>query len=182
MRANVPIVGIENLSRKVSEIANRFYNYPSSQLKVIGITGTNGKTSCSKFLATFAKTRLSMRDDGTLGCGVPDALETTLLTTPDPVFSQWQLAQMVSKNEHVAMEVSSVDQKRVEAIRFDTAVFTNLTRDHLDYHKTMSAYADSKRRLFQWPDLKSAVLNLDDEFSLSLINDIRKEVGFLRIA
>ena len=180
MRANVPIVGIENLSRKVSEIANRFYNYPSSQLKVIGITGTNGKTSCSKFLAT-ALQKLGYRCGmmGTLGCGVPDALERTLLTTPDAVFSQRQLAQMVSKNcEHVAMEVSSVglDQKRVEAIRFDTAVFTNLTRDHLDYHKTMSAYADSKRRLFQWPDLKSAVLNLDDEFSLSLINDIRKEV------
>ena len=180
MRANVPIVGIENLSRKVSEIANRFYNYPSSQLKVIGITGTNGKTSCSKFLAT-ALQKLGYRCGmmGTLGCGVPDALERTLLTTPDAVFSQRQLAQMVSKNcEHVAMEVSSVglDQKRVEAIRFDTAVFTNLTRDHLDYHKTMSEYAESKRKLFQWPGLKSAVLNLDDEFSLSLINSIRKEV------
>ena len=80
---------------------------------------------------------------GTLGCGVPDALERTLLTTPDAVFSQWQLAQMVSKNcKHVAMEVSSVglDQKRVEAIRFDTAVFTNLTRDHLDYHQTLDEY------------------------------------------
>ena len=67
-------------------------------------------------------------------------------------------------------------KKRVEAIRFDTAVFTNLTRDHLDYHKTMSEYAESKRKLFQWPDLKSAVLNLDDEFSLSLIKSIKKEV------
>ena len=180
VRANVPIVGVENLSKKVSEIANRFYHHPSSQLKVIGITGTNGKTSCSKFIAT-ALQKLGYRCGmmGTLGCGVPDALEKTLLTTPDAVFAQRILAQMVSKNcEHVAMEVSSVglDQKRVEAIRFDTAVFTNLTRDHLDYHKTMSEYAESKRQLFQWPGLKSAVLNLDDEFSLSLINSIRKEV------
>ncbi len=180
VRANVPIIGVENLSKKVSEIASRFYHHPSSQLKVIGITGTNGKTSCSKFIAT-ALQKLGYRCGmmGTLGCGVPGALEQTLLTTPDPVFAQQQLAQMVSKNcEHVAMEVSSVglDQKRVEAIRFDTAVFTNLTRDHLDYHKTMSEYAESKRKLFQWPGLKSAVLNLDDEFSLSLINSIRKEV------
>ncbi|MBN76982.1 MAG: UDP-N-acetylmuramoyl-L-alanyl-D-glutamate--2,6-diaminopimelate ligase [Verrucomicrobiaceae bacterium] len=180
VRANVPIIGVENLSKKVSEIASRFYHHPSSQLKVIGITGTNGKTSCSKFIAT-ALQKLGYRCGmmGTLGCGVPDALEKTLLTTPDAVLAQRQLAQMVSKNcEHVAMEVSSVglDQKRVEAIRFDTAVFTNLTRDHLDYHKTMSEYAESKRKLFQWPGLKSAVLNLDDEFSLSLINSIRKEV------
>ena len=180
VRANVPIVGVENLSKIVSEIANRFYHHPSSQLKVIGITGTNGKTSCSKFIAT-ALQKLGYRCGmmGTLGCGVPDALEKTLLTTPDAVFAQRQLAQMVSKNcEHVAMEVSSVglDQKRVEAIRFDTAVFTNLTRDHLDYHRTMSEYAESKRKLFQWPGLKSAVLNLDDEFCLSLINSIRKEV------
>ena len=180
LRANVPIVGVENLSKKVSEVASRFYHHPSSQLKVIGITGTNGKTSCSKFIATTLQ-KLGYRCGmmGTLGCGFPDALEKTLLTTPDAVFAQWQLAQMVSKDcDHVAMEVSSVglDQKRVEAIRFDTAVFTNLTRDHLDYHKTMSEYSESKRKLFQWPDLKSAVLNLDDKFSLSLINSIRKGV------
>ena len=180
VRKNVPIIGVENLSKKVSEIANCFYNYPSSQLKVIGITGTNGKTSCSKFIAS-ALQKLGYRCGmmGTLGCGLPEALEKTLLTTPDAVFSQRQLATMVNKNcEYVAMEVSSVgiDQKRVEAIRFDTAVFTNLTRDHLDYHKTMSEYAESKRKLFQWPDLKSAVLNLDDEFSLSIINSIRKDV------
>ena len=180
LRANVPIVGVENLSKKVSEVASRFYHHPSSQLKVIGITGTNGKTSCSKFIATTLQ-KLGYRCGmmGTLGCGFPDALEKTLLTTPDAVFAQWQLAQMVSKDcDHVAMEVSSVglDQKRVEAIRFDTAVFTNLTRDHLDYHKTMSEYSESKRKLFQWPGLKSAVLNLDDKFSLSLINSIRKGV------
>jgi len=180
VRKNIPILGVENLPKKVSGIANRFYRYPSSKLKVIGITGTNGKTSCSKFIAA-ALLKLGYRCGmmGTLGCGLPDVLEKTFLTTPDAVFCQRQLAKMVNKNcGYVAMEVSSVgiDQKRVEAIRFDTAVFTNLTRDHLDYHKTMSEYAESKRKLFQWPGLKSAVLNLDDEFSSSLINSIRKEV------
>ena len=183
MRGSIPVIGIENLSSRVSEIANRFYQQPSSKLKVIGITGTNGKTSCSQFIAdSLQSLGYKCGVIGTLGCGLPGSLEPTALTTPDAVFSQKQLALMVNERvEYVSMEVSSVglDQKRVEAIEFDTAVFTNLTRDHLDYHKTMEEYAESKRKLFRWPTLKSAILNLDDELALSLINCVPKEVEII---
>ena len=183
MRGGIPVIGAENLSSKVSEIANRFYQYPSSKLKIVGITGTNGKTSCSQFIADVLQSlgyKCGMI--GTLGCGLPNSLEPTALTTPDAVFSQKQIARMANKGfEYVSMEVSSVglDQKRVEAIDFDTAVFTNLTRDHLDYHKSMKEYAESKRKLFKWPTLKSAILNLDDEFALSLINSIPNGVEII---
>ena len=180
MIGSIPVIGTHNLSSKVSEIANRFYQYPSAELKIIGITGTNGKTSCSQFIAdTLQGLGYKCGMMGTLGSGQPGSLEPSELTTPDPVFSQKQLARMVNeRSDYVAMEVSSVglDQKRVEAIDFDTAVFTNLTRDHLDYHKTMEEYAKSKKKLFKWPTLKAAILNLDDEFSLSLINSVSKEV------
>ena len=183
MRGGIPVIGAENLSSKVSEIANRFYQYPSSKLKIVGITGTNGKTSCSQFIADVLQS-LGFKCGmiGTLGYGLPGSLEPTSLTTPDAVFSQKQIARMANKGfEYVSMEVSSVglDQKRVEAIDFDTAVFTNLTRDHLDYHKTMEEYAESKRKLFKWPTLKSAILNLDDEFALSLIKSIPNGVEII---
>ena len=183
MRSNVPVIGIDNLPSKVSEIASRFFQFPSSKLGVIGITGTNGKTSCSQFIAnTFQNLGYKCGMIGTLGAGLPDCLEETQLTTPDAVYSQKKLAEMASQNvEYVAMEASSVGlhQKRVEAIKFDTAIFTNLTRDHLDYHRTMSDYGESKKKLFKMSGLKSAILNLDDDFALSIINSIPKEVEIL---
>jgi UDP-N-acetylmuramoyl-L-alanyl-D-glutamate--2,6-diaminopimelate ligase len=180
VRNNVPIIAVDNLSAKISEIAGKFYSNPSSKLSVIGITGTNGKTSCSQFLAQ-ALTSFGYQSGiiGTLGYGTYGELQETELTTPDAVFTQMALAEMVRDNiEPAVMEVSSVGlhQKRVKEVKFDTAIFTNLTRDHLDYHKSMDAYADTKRKLFTSKGLKTAIINLDDTYALSILNSISKNV------
>lgn len=178
--AGVPVIAIDNLSKKISDIASRFYSEPSKKLSVFGITGTNGKTSCSQFIAQ-ALSNCGFRCGviGTLGYGVQGELKETELTTPDAVFTQMALAEMVNnKVDPVVMEVSSVGlhQKRVAAVNFDTAIFTNLTRDHLDYHNSMEEYANNKKKLFTMPGLRHAVINLDDPFALSIINEIDSEV------
>ncbi|MCG8414080.1 MAG: UDP-N-acetylmuramoyl-L-alanyl-D-glutamate--2,6-diaminopimelate ligase [Pseudomonadales bacterium] len=182
-RNGVPIVAVDNLAAKTSEIAARFYGRPTNALSVIGITGTNGKTSCSQFIAQlFNSFGFRCGVMGTLGYGIFGEIKETQLTTPDAVFTQMALAEMHHEQiEPVAMEVSSVGlhQKRVAAVRFDTAIFTNLTRDHLDYHESMEAYAANKRKLFTMPDLKCAVVNLDDQYALSMINAISSDVEVL---
>lgn len=176
----VPVIAVDSLQSKISAIAGRFYAEPSAQAGVIGITGTNGKTSCAAFMAqVFSGLGLDSATIGTLGYGRPDALSATALTTPDAVFTQRALFELVSAGvDPVIMEVSSVglDQRRVSGVQFDTAVFTNLTRDHLDYHGTMEAYGASKKKLFTMPRLKRAVINLDDAYGISLINDIASQV------
>jgi UDP-N-acetylmuramoyl-L-alanyl-D-glutamate--2,6-diaminopimelate ligase len=167
----VPSVQIEGLAEQLSALADRFYQQPSAVLQVIGITGTNGKTSVSQMLAQ-ALDRLGSRCGviGTLGSGLAGALIDHGMTTPDAVAVQAQLASMRDQGaSHVAMEVSShaLDQHRVAAVRFAVAVFTNLSRDHLDYHGTMAAYGEAKARLFQ-RDLQAAVVNLDDAFGREL--------------
>ena len=178
-----PVIAIDNLAAKISEIASRFYGRPSESLSVIGITGTNGKTSCSQFLAQiFNAIGYQCGVMGTLGYGIYGEMKETSLTTPDAVFTQMALAEMRQGNiDPVAMEVSSVGlhQKRVAAVRFDTAVFTNLSRDHLDYHEDMESYAANKRRLFTMAGLNSAVVNLDDPYALSMINAISSDVDVL---
>ena len=167
----VPSVQIEGLAEQLSALTDRFYQQPSAALQVIGITGTNGKTSVSQMLAQ-ALDRLGSRCGviGTLGSGLAGALIDHGMTTPDAVAVQAQLASMRDQGaSHVAMEVSShaLDQHRVAAVRFAVAVFTNLSRDHLDYHGTMAAYGEAKARLFQ-RDLQAAVVNLDDAFGCEL--------------
>tara|TARA_Y100001970_G_scaffold16695_1_gene18799 strand:- start:5108 stop:6559 length:1452 start_codon:yes stop_codon:yes gene_type:complete len=167
----VPSVQIEGLAEQLSALADRFYQQPSAALQVIGITGTNGKTSVSQMLAQ-ALDRLGSRCGviGTLGSGLAGALIDHGMTTPDAVAVQAQLASMRDQGaSHVAMEVSShaLVQHRVAAVRFAVAVFTNLSRDHLDYHGTMAAYGEAKARLFQ-RDLQAAVVNLDDAFGCEL--------------
>lgn len=167
----VPSVQIEGLAEQLSALADRFYQQPSAALQVIGITGTNGKTSVSQMLAQ-ALDRLGSRCGviGTLGSGLAGALIDHGMTTPDAVAVQAQLASMRDQGaSHVAMEVSShaLDQHRVAAVRFAVAVFTNLSRDHLDYHGTMAAYGEAKAQLFQ-RDLQAAVVNLDDAFGREL--------------
>ena len=167
----VPSVQIEGLAEQLSALTDRFYQQPSAALQVIGITGTNGKTSVSQMLAQ-ALDRLGSRCGviGTLGSGLAGALIDHGMTTPDAVAVQAQLASMRDQGaSHVAMEVSShaLDQHRVAAVRFAVAVFTNLSRDHLDYHGTMAAYGEAKARLFQ-RDLQAAVVNLDDAFGREL--------------
>lgn len=176
----IAVIAVDNLSAKLSEIAARFYGHPSLRLSVIGITGTNGKTSCSQFIAqALANSGFSCGTIGTLGYGVYGKLQETQLTTPDPVFTQMALAEMVQGGiDPVVMEVSSVGlhQKRVKAVKFDTAIFTNLTRDHLDYHESMEAYGNNKKKLFTSESLSRAIINLDDPYALSVINAIAPSV------
>ena len=176
----IAVIAVDNLSAKLSEIAARFYGHPSRRLSVIGITGTNGKTSCSQFIAqALANSGFSCGTIGTLGYGVYGKLQETQLTTPDPVFTQMALAEMVQGGiDPVVMEVSSVGlhQKRVKTVKFDTAIFTNLTRDHLDYHESMEAYGNNKKKLFTSEGLSRAIINLDDPYALSVINAIAPSV------
>tara|TARA_B110000858_G_scaffold107750_1_gene123197 strand:+ start:4035 stop:5567 length:1533 start_codon:yes stop_codon:yes gene_type:complete len=177
---DIAVVAIDNLSAKLSEVAARFYSHPSRRLSVIGITGTNGKTSCSQFIAqALADSGFSCGTMGTLGYGIYGELRETQLTTPDPVFTQMALAEMAQDGiDPVVMEVSSVGlhQKRVKAVKFDTAIFTNLTRDHLDYHESMEDYGNNKKKLFTSEGLSRAIVNLDDPYALSIINAIAPSV------
>ncbi|TVP88468.1 MAG: UDP-N-acetylmuramoyl-L-alanyl-D-glutamate--2,6-diaminopimelate ligase [Pseudomonadaceae bacterium] len=158
----LPVAG---LAGQVSAIAGRFYQQPDRELGVIGITGTNGKTSVSQMLAQ-ALTRLGQPCGviGTLGSGLLDQLQAHGMTTPDAISVQQQLAQMHCAGARwVSMEVSShaLDQSRVAAVDFSVAIFTNLSRDHLDYHGDMTRYAAAKAQLFARP-LRTAVVNADD--------------------
>lgn len=177
---DVAVIAIDNLSSKLSEIAARFYSHPSRRMHVVGITGTNGKTSCSQFIAqALANSGFNCGTIGTLGYGPYGELKETRLTTPDPVFTQMALAEMAGSGiDPVVMEVSSVGlhQRRVKAVKFDTAIFTNLTRDHLDYHESMEDYGNNKKKLFTSEGLSRAIVNLDDPYALSIINAIAPSV------
>jgi UDP-N-acetylmuramoyl-L-alanyl-D-glutamate--2,6-diaminopimelate ligase len=167
-RWEVPNLGVDNLRNRVSEIAGHLYGNPSDSLWMAGVTGTNGKTSVSQWIAA-ALDALGRRCAviGTLGNGLVGERSEGKNTTPDPIVLQRLLADYLRRGARgVAMEVSShgLHQERVAGIRYDVAVFTNLTRDHLDYHGTMDAYAESKYRLFSARGLKHAVINVDDEW------------------
>jgi UDP-N-acetylmuramoyl-L-alanyl-D-glutamate--2,6-diaminopimelate ligase len=170
-------IGVRALRRHVGDIADRFYGAPSRKLKVVGVTGTNGKTTTTHLLAQVLD-RPDARCGliGTLGSGFPGQLDPSAHTTPDAVSVQRLLAEfVVAGAKAVCMEVSShaLDQARVVGVVFDIAVFTNLTRDHLDYHGDMDAYAEAKARLFDAPHLKAAVINQDDAFGRALIERLR---------
>lgn len=166
------LLPIKGLVGQLSAIAGRFYGEPSRALRLVGVTGTNGKTSVSQLLAQ-ALDLLGERCGivGTLGTGFHEALESGRHTTPDPVAVQAILADLKQAGARaMAMEVSShgLEQGRVAALDFDVAVFTNLSRDHLDYHGSMEAYGAAKAKLFAWPDLRCRVINLDDAFGRQL--------------
>ena len=169
---NVALIPLKGLSAQLSAIAGRFYGEPSRAMHLVGVTGTNGKTSVTQLLAQA----LDLLDErcgivGTLGCGFHGDLQAGRHTTPDALAVQAMLAQLKQAGARaVAMEVSShgLDQGRVTALDFDVAVFTNLTRDHLDYHGSMDSYAAVKAQLFAWPELKYRVINLDDAFGREL--------------
>ncbi len=172
----VPNKGIRALRRHAGEIAAAVHGYPTSRLWVIGVTGTNGKTSCSQWAAqALTQTGRKCGVIGTLGSGWPGRLQPLANTTPDGVWLQARMARFLrNKAKAVSMEVSSIglDQDRVSGIEFDVAMLTNLTRDHLDYHRTMARYRKAKSELFHWPGLKHAVVNLEDEFGLALVGEI----------
>ncbi|MFM9882771.1 MAG: UDP-N-acetylmuramoyl-L-alanyl-D-glutamate--2,6-diaminopimelate ligase [Burkholderiales bacterium] len=168
----VPHLGIEGLRHAIGPLAQEVYGQPTRRMWVIGITGTNGKTSTSQWIARALnavgrKTAVV----GTLGIGFPDALAPNPNTTPDPIVLAKAMAACVGDDAHaLAMEVSSIglDQGRVDGVRFACAVFTNLSRDHLDYHADMASYAAAKARLFDFESLTHIVTNLDDESGRAL--------------
>jgi UDP-N-acetylmuramoyl-L-alanyl-D-glutamate--2,6-diaminopimelate ligase len=173
---DVFVAPVPHLSRHVGTIADRFFAEPSQAVTVAGITGTNGKTTCAWLLAqALGHCDRPAAYMGTIGFGFPGVLAATEHTTGDAVTVHRRLAAMRELGaEVVSMEVSShaLDQHRVGGVRFHTAAFTNLTRDHLDYHGTMTAYADAKARLFAWPGLALRVINVDDEFGARLAGQL----------
>ncbi|MEN8174665.1 MAG: UDP-N-acetylmuramoyl-L-alanyl-D-glutamate--2,6-diaminopimelate ligase [Pseudomonadota bacterium] len=174
-QAPLPLIIVKGLGAIAGHLASRFYGDPSRALKVIGVTGTNGKTSCTHFLAQALQGDPGCALIGTLGNGFPGRLEAATHTTPDAVRVQAILARFRGEGaDSVAMEVSShaLHQGRIAGVAVDVAVFTNLTRDHLDYHHSMEAYAEAKSRLFGVDGLQAAVINSDDEFGRSLVADI----------
>jgi UDP-N-acetylmuramoyl-L-alanyl-D-glutamate--2,6-diaminopimelate ligase len=169
----VAAIAIPHLSRHVGELADRFFRRPSADLRVAGVTGTNGKTTTA-FLLAQASDFLGRRGwyVGTLGHGHPGNVREAGLTTPDAVTVQRRLAEARDEGAStLGLEVSShaLDQDRVAGVHFDTAVFTNLTRDHLDYHGTLEAYGAAKARLFHTPGVRCAVINVRDPFGRELV-------------
>jgi UDP-N-acetylmuramoyl-L-alanyl-D-glutamate--2,6-diaminopimelate ligase len=179
----VPHLAVHGLRRQAGDLADHVYGHPSDKLWLIGITGTNGKTSCCHWIAQ-SLTKLNKKTAliGTLGNGFTDALQATLNTTPDAIRLHGLLAEYLKEGaQAVAMEVSShaLEQGRVNGAKYDVALLTNLSRDHLDYHGDMHQYAAAKRRLFDCRHLKFAILNLDDAFGAEMaggLKDSRVEV------
>lgn len=176
LKNRLPLIAVEKLSHKLGLIAERFYDEPSRTFGVVGITGTDGKTSCAHYIAQSL-------DDcgllGTLGYGVYGRLREADYTTPDPLTLWRSLTELRAQGvRFIAMEVSShaLEQGRVAGLDFTVAVLTNLTRDHLDYHGNPDAYAAAKRRLFVDYAPRYAVLNLGDSFGRQLAAELRGRV------
>ncbi len=189
---SVPLLRIKNLATLVSKIAGRFYADPSQHLNLVAFTGTNGKTTCSRLYAQLmAEIGCADRGSksafiGTAGYGMVEPqrgqaidapfevsqVTDTGLTTPDAVTIQRILAELVNTGaDYVAMEASShsLVQHRIVGLHINAAVFTNLSRDHLDYHKDLDSYAAAKARLFSMPGLETAVINMDDKVGCDIL-------------
>ena len=172
----VPNLGVADLRHKIGDLADMVYGKPSERLHVVGVTGTNGKTSTSHWIAqalSDAGNKCALI--GTLGNGFAGALQPSANTTPDAIRVHGLFAEYLTQGASaVAMEVSShaLAQGRVNGVRFDIALLTNLSRDHLDYHGDMDSYAASKRKLFDWETLQHIVLNMDDAFGVQLAEEL----------
>ena len=174
---NAPNLGIANLKQQLGFIADHVCGHPSQKLWVVGVTGTNGKTSCAHWIArALTAEGRTAAIAGTLGNGLYGTVEAAVNTTPDAAALHEMMRRWIKAGaKSAAMEVSShgLVQGRVNGVKFDVALFTNLTRDHLDYHRTMDAYGAAKARLFEWPTLKTAVINIEDPFGRQLIERCR---------
>ena len=174
---SVPHLAVADLKKRAGEIASAYYNQPDAAMFTVAVTGTNGKTSCAQWLAN-ALSRLGEPAAviGTLGIGIYrrgtcDTTDMTGYTTPDAVMLQRKLSQLRDAGaQSIAIEASSIgiEQGRLNGMHFDAALFTNLTRDHLDYHGDMAAYESAKTALFEWAGLRHAIVNLDDPMGLRL--------------
>jgi len=173
-RRGVPVFPVPDLNIRASALAARYFDDPSAKLAVIGITGTNGKTSTSHILAQALQTT-SLGPCGlvgTLGYGLLSRLAPPTTTTPDAIAVQSLLhgfEQAHAKSAVIEVSSHALVQHRVSAVKFQLAIFTNLSRDHLDYHADMQDYALAKRRLFESADVRTAVLNLDDPYSRDIL-------------
>ena len=178
-------LGVPHLKQNAGLLAAKLYGNFSGSLSCWGVTGTNGKTSISQWLAQAADLLgTPCAIIGTVGNGFWGRLEETTHTTPNPVRVQTLLHQFKQQGaKAVAMEVSShgLDQNRVVGTPFSSAIFTNLTRDHLDYHGTMEAYGAIKSRLFYWHGLQHAIINVDDEYGAELVGRLKKDCPDLAV-
>ncbi|MBN7135237.1 UDP-N-acetylmuramoyl-L-alanyl-D-glutamate--2,6-diaminopimelate ligase [Lysobacter enzymogenes] len=173
-------IAVPGLRSRLGEMGDAFHGRPSASMRVVGVTGTNGKTSTVQLIAqAWHLLGVACGTIGTLGAGLYGQVVPNGFTTPLVLPLHELLAGMRDAGAAaVAMEVSShaLDQGRVAGVHFDVGVFTNLTRDHLDYHGDMASYGAAKARLFAWPGLKAAAINLDDEFGRELIAQLPKRV------
>ena len=162
------LAALPQLKALTGLVADAYYEQPSQRLGVLAVTGTNGKTSTAWWLAQALGSPVLQRACalvGTLGVGVPPHLQSTGMTTPDPVLMQARFKDFADAGvEFCAIEASSIGlaEHRLDGTRIRTAIFTNFTQDHLDYHGSMTAYWAAKRALFAWQGLQAAVLNIDD--------------------
>lgn len=174
----VPVIPVTGLTRGVSHIARIFYRNSFDDIKICGVTGTNGKTSVTHFIAQLngqAETGVI----GGLGNGLIGKLDVATHTTPDAVSTQEQISKLKTQvADFLAMEVSShaLAQYRVQDVMFDTAVFTNFSQDHLDYHGSLESYAAEKKKLFRHAGLVNSVINIDDPLAESLLEEIAEEI------
>jgi UDP-N-acetylmuramoyl-L-alanyl-D-glutamate--2,6-diaminopimelate ligase len=170
--AGLPMIAVAGLRARLGAMADKFHGQPSRSMTTVGVTGTNGKTSTVQLLAQAWTLRGRRAGSiGTLGAGLYGDVMPTGFTTPLVLQLHALLAELRDAGaDAVAMEVSShaLDQGRVDGVHFNVGMFTNLTRDHLDYHGTMAAYGAAKAKLFAWPGLQAAVSNLDDPFGREL--------------
>jgi UDP-N-acetylmuramoyl-L-alanyl-D-glutamate--2,6-diaminopimelate ligase len=175
----VPHFAVADLRHKAGWLADEVCGAPSQALWMVGVTGTNGKTSTCHWIAqALNNAGKKCALIGTLGNGFAGALQASANTTPDAIHVHGLLADYLNEGAGaVAMEVSShaLSQGRVNGVRFDVALLTNLSRDHLDYHGDMESYAAAKRQLFDWQGLKFAVINLDDAFGAELAQQLREQ-------
>ncbi|MEE9141327.1 MAG: UDP-N-acetylmuramoyl-L-alanyl-D-glutamate--2,6-diaminopimelate ligase [Gammaproteobacteria bacterium] len=182
----VLVFPVDELRNKAGVIAGRFYGDPSAVLEVAGVTGTNGKTTCTWLIAQgLEKSGRAGGLIGTLGTGRPGAMQAGTHTTPSPIVLQQELAAFRDSGvRNVAMEVSShaLDQRRIAGVRVPVAAFTNLTREHLDYHGDIHSYRMAKARLFQGPGLEHAIVNADDPFGSELIGQIDPHIEVCSIS
>jgi UDP-N-acetylmuramoyl-L-alanyl-D-glutamate--2,6-diaminopimelate ligase len=186
----VPHLAVRGLKQIAGPLANAYYGQPDAQMHCIAITGTNGKTSCSQWLG---KVLSDMGQPcgviGTLGVGVykdgtHQGFKSTGYTTPDAVLLQRKLVELRDAGAvALAIEASSIGlhQGRMNGLHIDTALFTNFTRDHLDYHEDMAAYEEAKTMLFDWPGLRHAVINLDDAMGLRLVVHLQQARPDMRL-
>ncbi|MFT4769542.1 MAG: UDP-N-acetylmuramoyl-L-alanyl-D-glutamate--2,6-diaminopimelate ligase, partial [Glaciecola sp.] len=180
----LPTIVIPNLRHRLCEIAGRYFREPSREMHVTAVTGTNGKTTVSQLFAQLVRSAgYDCGVIGTLGSSLDGRVHTSVHTTPDSIAVQEILAGWAGQAvPFVSMEVSShaLDQGRLNTLDIDSAIFTNLSRDHLDYHGDMRSYGEAKASLFAFDSLQAAIVNADDPFSRTVVQSISSGVSVLR--